>query len=111
MSGGSFNYLCYKDASELLSYKEDLAVMLLLCVEEGETASPGARAIRNLLRHIRKATKKAQKLLDSDLLHDIEWWKSSDYGRDQAIAAMRGYPKPQNRADTKQESTTCPASD
>lgn len=93
MSGGSFNYLCHKDASELLSSGlSDLRHM----VDELRSL-PGAKAAyEDSLRALvlaEEAQRRLQELADGlrPVWQSVEWWRSCDSSREDAIAACAVY--------------------
>ena len=90
MSGGSLDYLCFK---------EDIGTADLWCVrraidrlDEIDDEKIKARAYKDLselelhLAQIPELFKKVR-----DLLHDIEWTISGDYGVDQLIESLKNY--------------------
>lgn len=96
MSGGSFNYLCFKDAEDIFGYsgREELRRM----VEELQ-AMPGAEDVAadaaTALAIVDYQTLRLQAHLDHlhEVFKAVEWWRSCDYGEDdvkEAIAAYRG---------------------
>lgn len=94
MSGGSFDYLVYKDPGELVDRTDQLERMTELL----ESTYPGSRAARDtrlLLEHIktfRDALYRGPLAgLQSNVWHAIEWWQSCDRTRDDADAAVAKY--------------------
>lgn len=86
MSGGSFNYLCFADAEEIGQRLHDL--------DEMATALDGicpeaAAATREIVEHVRALQPQIDAL--KDVWHAIEWWHSSDWGRDRAEEAAATY--------------------
>lgn len=92
MSGGSFNYLCRKDLSDLVggTVGEEWDHML----DELDEICPKAA---EEMRKIRQDTKTFREMHEDrwcnlqGLLHSIEWWRSNDYGEDQVDEAIEIY--------------------
>lgn len=86
MSGGSFNYLCYVDAEEIgqrLGALDDMASALeVVCPE-------AAAATREIADHVRGVQPKIDAL--KDLWHAVEWWHSSDWGRERVESVVAAY--------------------
>ncbi len=94
MSGGSFNYLCFKDAEDLfggngLSDLEHAA---------RELADEGAEDIAFIAQEILTIVRSQRHRVDARLksiqpvLKELEWWRSCDSGEDQfheAVAKWR----------------------
>ena len=80
MSGGSFNYLYAKDASDLLagSRDEELEVMADALAHAG--AQDAAQETRRLLAIVQEQRARIQARIDrlSALWQAMEWWKSND---------------------------------
>lgn len=92
MSGGSFDYLCLKDADALPSMVHALDAM------SGELAKLGyaedaAWETEELLCIVRQYAVRAQ--IRIDRLHDIwramEWWHSGDSGEEDVGTALAQY--------------------
>lgn len=87
MSGGSFEYLFLKDWRQLAQSIEHLEEMADLLDEEGSTRA--ARDTRKILDRL-----KAEEDIPESLRrvwHHVEWWKSCDYSREQAMAEVAKY--------------------
>lgn len=83
MSGGSFNYLCYKVDSE--DIPEDEVKRMAEWLRE-KNAIEAAVATERVLFHLRQARAVAQEL--EGIWHAAEWWRSGDYGEDQFKEAV-----------------------
>jgi hypothetical protein len=82
MSGGSFNYLCGKSATELST--GDLREMADALEEAG--AADAAALSRSILSDFAAIDAKIERL--NDVWHDMEWWCSGDYTKDQFDEAL-----------------------
>ncbi len=84
MSGGSFNYLCYKDPSEMLSSSsmDDLRRMEEYLREngKGDAADELYKYRLTLDTMYRRLTILHTRL--EPLLYSAEWWASGDYGEE-----------------------------
>lgn len=93
MSGGSFDYLYLKEVAELPSRATDVEHMAQVLVELG--AHDAAAETLDLLAIVRYALVRAavhtRRL--SDVWHAVEWWKSGDYSKEQALEAIEKYRK------------------
>lgn len=94
MSGGSFNYLCFKSPGEAIE-SGSLADMFTVLYREfpnSYAASHTARllAVRDELR------RRVEEL--HDVWRAIEWWKSCDWSREDAERAVAAYDKRLNDA-------------
>lgn len=93
MSGGSYNYLCYKDPEELLSgnnigYLEDMCE-LLLKLDYNDVA----RDMQRLIEYCKTAYNRIDVLMEQlkDVMHAIEWYESGDYGLDNLKKHLEDY--------------------
>lgn len=94
MSGGSFDYLCYKAPGEIVDRTDQLERMADMLAAE----FPGSRAAedtRLLLEHVRLLWKSLHSGplgdLQSNVWHAIEWWQSCDTSRERAAEAVAKY--------------------
>lgn len=87
MSGGSYDYLCFKadDLSGRRGTVEEMAQRL----EGLPYATAAAVDTRRVLTLLDDARNLAERL--SDTWHAIEWWDSGDYGEEQAQEALAAY--------------------
>ncbi len=96
MSGGSYNYLCFRSANELfsLSTQEDLSAMSDRLAALGY-AQDAARETEELLAIVRQATIRLQVRIDrlSNLWRAVEWVDSGDSVEDQIRDALAAYRK------------------
>lgn len=86
ISGGSYNYLCFVDADEIGQRLGDLDGMAAALEE---ICPEAAAATRDLADHVRAAQPKIDAL--KDLWHAVEWWHSSDWGRERAEEVAARY--------------------
>lgn len=91
MSGGSFNYLCHKDAEGIMaSGMSDLRDMAEALADLGHYAKDPAERTATLLARIEEV----QRELDAEVQtlapvwHALEWWRSCDWGSDQFWIAV-----------------------
>lgn len=83
MSGGSFNYLCYKETlSELSERICDLEDMRECLVKYGYDDI--AKDTQRLIEYIKSAKVRVETLAEmlSDVFHAVEWYESGDIGMD-----------------------------
>lgn len=95
MSGGSYNYLCSKDALDLLgslSSQEDLARMADRLTELGYDDGV-AHDIRLLIGAIDTHRHAVDEVLSrlEPVLHAVEWLDSGDWGEEQVRDAVIQY--------------------
>ena len=87
MSGGSFDYLCFKDGAEVLG-----SSALTDMIEELHREFPESAAARDTaaLLALRDAVDRKVAALH-DVWQNVEWWRSMDYSREQAAKAVAEY--------------------
>lgn len=94
MSGGSFNYLCFKSVNELLVYSEDLKDMTDSLKEYGysDIAEDVKKFILkiNEINKIIAETEKHRETLE-DVFHTVEWHESGDYSKETMIEVLEKY--------------------
>lgn len=95
MSGGSFDYLFIKDASDLFgsfSAREQLSRMVDELREFPDAADVAADAA-DALAIIDYQTVRLQAHLDrlKDVFHAVEWWRSCDWSKEQVNEAIANY--------------------
>ena len=100
MSGGSFNYLSYKDGYDLLETlaEEDLCSMANTIESYGVDDKAIVRhiklmldkmlAIRNMTEELTELSIKSEKVFKA-----VEWFESSDTSKESAIRAINDFSK------------------
>lgn len=91
MSGGSLNYLCYKEPNQLFDHVADMEVVETTLLAEGYEDI--ARDVRRLIEYVKTAENRIGVLRDKleDVFHAVEWYHSADYGKDTMLAAFDKY--------------------
>lgn len=93
LSGGSFDYLCYKDVPELMepSSISNLESMVQHLQEYGYEDI--ARDTQRLIEYIQSASIRIEVLSEnlSRVFHAVEWHESGDFGRETMIAELEKY--------------------
>ena len=94
MSGGSYDYLCCKDADEIGSMAEQMQRMADRLAKLGY-ADDAAKETMETLLEIRQARNRIQTRLDRlrDVWRSVEWWDScdtSEEGLKDALSKYRG---------------------
>lgn len=84
MSGGHYNYLCYKDSNEVGSQREELEKMAARLKELG--AYDAAYRTEEISVFFFNLQQKIEKL--RDVWHAVEWLDSGDWGYDQAMEVI-----------------------
>ncbi len=94
MSGGSFDYLysLCDDISYLADRKVYIEEMVIALKELG--AEDVAQDTQKVVDLMNQAAEQAVKL--QRVWHDIEWWKSCDYSKDQALEGIEEYRQGQH---------------
>lgn len=92
MSGGSYDYLCYKEVNQLMEYQEILEQMAGDLAELGYAADVAAETwdIIYTLRAFQTRMQVALKRMEP-IWHAKEWWQSSDYGEEQFKQVLEEY--------------------
>ncbi|MFE5392524.1 hypothetical protein [Bacillus thuringiensis] len=95
MSGGSYNYLCFKDEHEMFEYGkiEDLEAMASRLIELGY--KDAAKEVLNIKYTIQQSLVRVGVMKErmNDVMKAVEWYDSSDSGIDaveKAISKYRG---------------------
>lgn len=93
MSGGSFSYLCMKDPQQLIESEEILQEMSDWLAREGykEAANGTQSLIEEIRIFINRIEAKAESL--QDVWKAVEWYSSSDWGKDSVDEAVENYGK------------------
>lgn len=83
MSGGSHDYLCHKDADEMLNAEQSLKFMAERLREEGY--EDVAKKTDNALSLVKKYNEEMTNLINDmyDPWHAMEWYDSCDIGQEQ----------------------------
>ncbi|OQB32244.1 MAG: hypothetical protein BWY07_02003 [Candidatus Hydrogenedentes bacterium ADurb.Bin170] len=92
MSGGSFNYLCYKDETDLFASEKELEHMADALAKVGY-ADDAAKETLWLLLHIRQQRIRINVVISrlSGVWHDMEWWQDGDIGEDRFKKTLAEY--------------------
>lgn len=93
LSGGSFDYLCYKDVPELMSSSSiaNLESMVQHLQEYGYEDI--ARDTQRLIEYIQSASIRIEVLSENlnDVFHAVEWHESGDISRETMIERLENY--------------------
>lgn len=91
MSGGSYDYLCYKDVFELESHREELNRMRDRLIELGhlDAAKETEGIILTLDSFKVRMDARISRL--KDVWRAVEWFDSGDYGTEQVTEAIKNY--------------------
>lgn len=95
MSGGSYNYLCHKEATDLFEAEGDLEGMSSRLAGLGY-AKDAARETEELLLILRQVRVRIQARADrlNRIWRAVEWWDSCDVGEDAVKEALAKYREP-----------------
>lgn len=85
MSGGSFNYLCYKDEDELFNYQFDLDQMATELCELG-FVDAAEETLATFLTKVRVAKRRLDEIWKA-----VEWYRSGDCSEKDVQAAIAEY--------------------
>lgn len=91
MSGGSYNYLCYKDVFELESHREELNRMRDRLIELGHLDAAKETESIILTLDSFKVRMEARLSRLKDVWRAVEWLDSGDYGKEQVAEAVKKY--------------------
>ena len=91
MSGGSFNYLCYKEPVNLFHHIEDLEDVERYLLRNGYYDV--AHDVRRQIEYLESARNRIEVLHEqlSPVLKAVEWYVSGDYGEDSLKRAVEKY--------------------
>lgn len=93
LSGGSFDYLCYKDVPELMNSSRiaNLESMVQHLQEYGYEDI--ARDTQRLIEYIQSASIRIEVLSENlnDVFHAVEWHESGDISRETMIERLENY--------------------
>jgi hypothetical protein len=89
MSGGSFDYLCYKDGAEAVmsSALTDMIAELYREFPDSSAANDTAALLA-----LRDAINRKVSALQ-DVWKAVEWWRSCDWSRERAVEAVAEYER------------------
>jgi hypothetical protein len=93
MSGGSFNYLCYTETTDLFHKIDDMEDMEQFLIKKGYTDI--AKDVRRLIEYCKTAEIRISVLFEQleKVFHDIEWQTSGDIGDDSLTNTLEQYRK------------------
>ena len=98
MSGGSFNYLCYKDGYDLIeeSAEDDLCRMANTIESYGLGGEEVVKHIKLMLGKMLEVKKITQELTDlsiksEEVFKAVEWFESCDSSKELALKAIREF--------------------
>lgn len=91
MSGGSFDYLYLKDASEIMQHVIDVEDMSEICLKLGYIDI--ARDLTRLAEYSRSAYNRIEVLKDQlrDVMKAVEWYESKDIGEESLAKTIEEY--------------------
>ena len=91
MSGGSLNYLCYKEPEELFHYLRELEEVEQELLTRG--AQDVARDVRRLIEYIKSAEIRISILSEqlNPIFRAVEWRPSADIGDDSLLKVIEEY--------------------
>lgn len=91
MSGGSLNYLCYKEPADLFNHVGDLQEVEEFLLARG--AKDIATDVRRLIEYILSAEVRIGVLSEqlTDVFHAVEWHISADIGDDSLAKTLEEY--------------------
>ena len=80
MSGGSYNYLCFKEPEELIGRVADIESMAQRLLDVGYPDVAGD--MQRLAEYCKSARLRVAVLSDmlNSVMHAVEWYDSGDYG-------------------------------
>ena len=91
MSGGSYNYLCYNDAEDILNKQADIAVMRDRLIGLG--FSDAAKETETILLISDQYTVRMEARLErlNGIWHAVEWMDSNDSGIEEVEKEIKKY--------------------
>lgn len=97
MSGGSYDYLCYKDAADLFIYENQLQSMSdrLARLGYAEDAAKETEEVILILRQFQNRLNARLERL-SPVWRAVEWWDSCDSSEDGVKMALKEYRGEEN---------------
>ena len=99
MSGGSFNYLCYRDTEALFNRLSDLEDMRESLIQYGYEDI--AKDTQRLIEYIKSAECVIGTLKDmlEPVFHAVEWYESADYSKETMIEILEKYRRKELESD------------
>ena len=93
MSGGYFDYLCFKEFPDCINQIKTMEEMEQELIKRGYTDI--AEDIRRLIEYCLSAENRIRVLFEklSPVFHDIEWYYSGDISEKSLIAELEKYRK------------------
>lgn len=93
MSGGSFDYLCYKDVSELMKPSGISELESMVQHLQAYGYEDIARDTQRLIEYIQSASIRIEVLSENlnGVFHAVEWHESGDIRRETMIAELEKY--------------------
>jgi hypothetical protein len=95
VSGGSFNYLYLAEDPGSREDTDHMIFELEALAAEGVPGAALAAAETRIVRAQGRAEQEKSWAVPEDPLrsvwHDVEWWRSADYGRDQVVDGLAAY--------------------
>jgi hypothetical protein len=101
MSGGSYNYLCYReDLEDLLGSKYQIESMRVTLSDLGY-AEEAAKETQDLLDLMAQWDAKVQEIAGNlkEVWKAIEWWHSCDYSEEEVKKAVAKYQASKKEKD------------
>jgi len=94
MSGGSYDYLCFKQADDLFQMEEKLQAMADRLAALGY-AEDAAKETTSVLLQVRQARVRLQARIErlQHVWRAVEWWDSGDTSEDAVKEALEDYRK------------------
>jgi hypothetical protein len=94
MSGGSYDYLCHKDAGEMFEMEHQLQRMADTLAETGY-AEDAAKETMGLLLEVRSCKVRLDARIQrlTQIWRAVEWWHSGDTGEEGVKLAIEEYRK------------------
>ena len=99
MSGGSFNYLCYKETEDLFNRISDLEDMRESLIKYGYEDI--AKDTQRLIEYIKLAECVISTLkgMLEPVFHAVEWYESADYSKETMIEILEKYRRKELESD------------
>lgn len=93
MSGGSFNYICWKEGSDLFEPHNVQELERMVDTLEVLGYEDAARETYDLIRTIKQARIRVSTMHDrlSEVFHAVEWYESGDSSPERIEEAIKNY--------------------